>query len=76
MLGGRDGERLGCMGSFEHGVIQVAGGPLHMPPPNIMALWNELGQTENKFRRCVPSHFVAGVSIFSGGMPMYILESG
>ena len=76
VLGGRDGERLGRMGSFEHGVIQVAGGPLHMPPPDTMALWNEPGQTENKFRRCGPSHFVAGVSIFSGGMPMYTLESG
>ena len=74
MIGGRDDERQGRMGSFEHGVIEAAGGPLHMPPSGNLELWHEPGQKENKFRRCGPSHFVAGVSILPGGMLMYTLE--
>ena len=76
VIGGRDDERHGRIGSFEHGVVEVSGGPLHMPAPEDLVLWSEPGQTENKFRRCGPSHFVAGVSIFSGDMPMYTLASG
>ena len=69
--GGRDDERHGRLGSFEHGVVEVAGGPLHMPSLQELALWQEPGQKENRYRRCGPSHFVAGVSILSGGMPVY-----
>eukprot|EP00904_Undaria_pinnatifida_P001377 jgi/Undpi1/1123/HiC_scaffold_10.g04585.m1 len=70
--GGRGDERQGRLGSFEHGVVEVAGGPLHMPAPGEEVLWQEAGQKkENRFRRCAPSHFVAGVSILSGGMPVY-----
>lgn len=70
--GGRDDERQGRMGSFEHGIVEAAGGPLHMPSASKSALWSEAGQRkENAFRRCGPGHFVAGVSILSGGMPVY-----
>lgn len=71
VTGGREDERHGRLGSFEHGVVEVAGGPLHMPSAQELALWQEAGQKENRYRRCGPSHFVAGVSILSGGMPVY-----
>lgn len=73
VAGGREDERHGRLGSFEHGVVEIAGGPLQMPSNSVReaALWHEGGQKENKYRRCAPSHFVAGVSILSGGMPVY-----
>ncbi|CAM9620032.1 unnamed protein product, partial [Laminaria digitata] len=71
VTGGREDERYGRLGSFEHGVVEVAGGPLAMPSAQELALWQEAGQKENRYRRCGPSHFVAGVSILSGGMPVY-----
>lgn len=73
VAGGREDERHGRLGSFEHGVVEIAGGPLHMPSNSTheVALWHECGQKENRYRRCAPSHFVAGVSILSGGMPVY-----
>ncbi|CAN0137614.1 unnamed protein product [Scytosiphon promiscuus] len=71
--GGREDERHGRLGSFTHGVVEVTGGRLHMPPHSEREreLWHEGGQKENRYRRCGPSHFVAGVSILSGGMPFY-----
>ncbi|CAM9540070.1 unnamed protein product, partial [Hapterophycus canaliculatus] len=71
--GGREYERRGRLGSFEHGVVEVAGGPLRMPSNSEREreLWHEGGQKENRYRRCGPGHFVAGVSILSGGMPIY-----
>ncbi|CAM9995625.1 unnamed protein product, partial [Pylaiella littoralis] len=73
VAGGREDERHGRLGSFEHGVVEFTGGPLHMPSNSAYetALWHEGGQKENRYRRCAPSHFVAGVSILSGGMPVY-----
>lgn len=73
VLGGREDERCGRLGSFEHGVVEMSGGPLYMHASSLreLALWHEAGQKENRYRRCVPSHFVAGVSILSGGMPVY-----
>ncbi|CAN0002664.1 unnamed protein product [Ectocarpus fasciculatus] len=72
--GGREDERHGRLGSFEHGVVEARGGPLQMQAAfasELELLWHEGGQKENKYRRCGPSHFVAGVSILSGGMPVY-----
>eukprot|EP00903_Cladosiphon_okamuranus_P012313 g11545.t1 len=73
VAGGRGDERHGRLGSFEHGIVEIAGGPLHMPynSPRELELWHEGGQKENKYRRCGPGHFVAGVSILAGGMPAY-----
>ncbi|CAM9341456.1 unnamed protein product [Ascophyllum nodosum] len=75
VLGGRGGERLGRMGSFKRGVIQVSGGSLRMPPAGNLSLRLEPGQTENKIPRCGPYHFVAGVSMLSSGMPTYMPET-
>ncbi|CBJ26789.1 hypothetical protein Esi_0045_0060 [Ectocarpus siliculosus] len=72
--GGREDERHGRLGSFEHGVVEARGGPLQVQAAfasEVELLWHEGGQKENKYRRCGPSHFVAGVSILSGGMPVY-----
>ncbi|CAN0561395.1 unnamed protein product, partial [Ectocarpus sp. 12 AP-2014] len=72
--GGREDERHGRLGSFEHGVVEARGGPLQVQAASareVERLWHEGGQKENKYRRCGPSHFVAGVSILSGGMPVY-----
>ena len=70
--GGRKEERCGRLGSFNHSVVEMSGGPLYMPSSlRELVLWQEAGQKENRYRRCVPSHFVAGVSILSGGMPVY-----
>eukprot|EP00752_Nemacystus_decipiens_P014151 g12583.t1 len=71
--GGREDERCRRLGTFEHGIVKATGGPLHMPSnsPREVELWHEGGQKENKYRRCGPGHFVAGVSILSGGMPVY-----
>eukprot|EP00903_Cladosiphon_okamuranus_P012318 g11550.t1 len=72
VAGGRAGERRGKRGSFNHGVVEGKGGPLQMQAASALEeLWLDIGQTENKYRRCGPSHFVAGVSILSGGMPVY-----
>ncbi|CAB1114467.1 unnamed protein product [Ectocarpus sp. CCAP 1310/34] len=72
--GGREDERHGRLGSFKHGVVEARGGPLQVQAAfarEVEKLWHEGGQKENKYRRCGPSHFVAGVSILSGGMPVY-----
>ena len=53
VLGGSDDERLGRMGFFEHGMVEVSGDPLHMPAPEDLVLSNEHGQIENRFRRVV-----------------------
>ena len=74
VIGGRDDERHGRMGSFEHGVVEAAGDALLMPPSGNLELWHEPGQRENKSRRCGPSHFVAGVSILPGGILIYTLD--
>ncbi|CAM9272505.1 unnamed protein product, partial [Ectocarpus sp. 12 AP-2014] len=72
--GGREDERHGRLGSFEHGVVEARGGPPQVQAAfasEVELLWREGVQKQNTYRRCGPSHFVAGVSILSGGMPVY-----
>ena len=72
VAGGRADERRGKRGSFNHGIVEGKGGPLQLQAASALEeLWLDIGQAENKYRRCGPSHFVAGVSILSGGMPVY-----